>query len=119
MTFHVPTRDPWTKARIERAYNLILDAVLKGERCPMTAPFGPLEANAIPKLIALGLIRSEVSLKNFRRVVLLTGEHKGKGTALPPGGAMPWRINGVHVDLLHARASRNSDVQRTPRGASG
>lgn len=77
----------------EEAFALIVAAALAGERCPMNANNGgPLEPSAISLLIRAGWIRSEISGRNFRRVVILTGPHAGKATGRDPTGSAVWKV---------------------------
>jgi len=87
-----------TRQEIERAFKIIEEAAAEGERCPQDHPFGPLPKNSISYLVQLGWIRSEVSSRNFRRVVIEAGPHAGKATAPHPSGVPPWKINGIRVD---------------------
>ena len=101
----------WTPERIDRAMLLVVQAALLKARCPMSNPHGPLESGAIEKLISLGLIRSEVSGRNYRQVFILRGEHAGRATAPNPHGHAAYKINGRHVDRI-----RHSGVRA---GSSG
>lgn len=72
---------------LDRAFALIEQCVLRGERCPITN--GPSQhaflRNAHTSALAqAGRIFIEISTGNFRRVTLLTGEHAGKATAANP-----------------------------------
>ena len=82
------------KSRMEKDFDLIVEAALKGERCPKTYPHGPIMTGSIGKLYTLGFIRSEVYAGNFRVIKILWGTHKGKSTAPPPKGGKPYRVNG-------------------------
>ena len=88
----------WAEKRIDKAFQMLVRAAVAGERCPMTDPHGPLQSGAIEKLTSLGMIRSEVSGRNYRRVVILKGEHAGKSTASNPYGHALWCIDGRHVE---------------------
>lgn len=84
------------QAEIERTFALIEQAAIKGERCPMNHPFGPLRPAVAVNLLCLnGRIRLEISGQNFRRAVILTGPHKGKSTAHDPKGHEVWKIVDV------------------------
>lgn len=77
----------------EEAFALIVAAALAGERCPMNyVNGGTLCTNAVRLLISAGWIRSEISGRNFRRVVILIGPHAGKGTGRDPTGAAVWKV---------------------------
>jgi hypothetical protein len=99
---------PWTRARIEKNFALIVAAAVNNERCPVGHAHGPIESGAIERLITLGWIRSEVSGRNFRQVFILHGEHAGKKTAGNPGASPVWMINGKHTD--QSRYSRPERV---------
>ena len=85
------------KQTAKEAFELLVDAAIKGERCPQTHPHGPLRSAVIGELYERGMIRSEVYAHNFRRVVILIGEHAGKATAPHPKGFAPYRINGRQI----------------------
>lgn len=87
-----------TEKELERNFEIVVRAVLAGERCPATHPHGPLASGAIPALVRAGRIRSEVYALNFRRVTILTGPHAGKSTAHHPRGFQPWRIDGKRIE---------------------
>lgn len=88
------------REELERQFSLFEAAAVKGERCPLSKPFGPINQEALRLLIAEGRVRSEVSSKNYRRVVILTGPHAGKGTLPDPGRGEVWKVNGVRVRRL-------------------
>jgi hypothetical protein len=81
-----------SEAEIEHAFSLIEQAALKGERAPQNEPFGPIRVVALGKLYDTARIRGEIYLNNFRRIVILTGPNRGKGTADPPTPGPPWKI---------------------------
>jgi len=92
-------REPMTPERVERNFQLLVQAALARDRCPQSHPHGPLDSGAMSALVEAGRIRSEVYAHNYRRVTILTGEHKGKSTAAHPKGFAPYMVNGRHVDL--------------------
>ncbi len=65
-------------------------AAVAGERCPENSR--ELPSSDIVALARAGKIRIEISGRNYRRVVLLTGKHAGKATAPDPDGFPPWKI---------------------------
>lgn len=76
---------------------VITRAVLAGRRCPKNnsnADEGEdwLGSAAVYTLTKRGDIRVEISGRNFRRIVILTGPHAGKGTAPDPEGNSVWRV---------------------------
>lgn len=87
-----------TPARFAKDFALIEAAAIAGERCPQGHPHGPLCSGAITSLVEAGHIRSEVYKLNYRVAVILTGPHKGRSTAPPPGPReQPWKVNGLAV----------------------
>jgi hypothetical protein len=77
---------------IDRAFALIEQAAVKGERAPQCQPFGPLRVGASTALYRAGLIRGEIFAGNFRRFTILSGPHRGKATANPPTSGPPYRV---------------------------
>lgn len=79
---------------------IVAAAADRGERCPLSIPFGPLRNTAIRRLAALGVIKIEIYRKNYRVIKVLTGPHAGKSTAPPPDPKLtPWLVidaNGRH-----------------------
>lgn len=84
-----------SQAEIDRAFALIEQAALKGERCPQNYPFGPLRSVEVEQLYEQGRVRGEISGPNYRRMTILTGPNKGKSTAPDPHGHPPWKIMGA------------------------
>lgn len=101
---------------LNQAFEILVTAAVAGERCPMTsgpAPHPELKSSHISRLALQGRIFVEISGQNFRRVTLLTGQHKGKSTQSNPNkSARVWqtvgtegaKVNGRFVD--HGAASR-------------
>lgn len=89
---------PTREQKIEASFALIEAAAMAGERCPQTNPHGPIPGGAVTALVEAGRVRSEVYAHNWRRVVILVGPNKGKATAEPPGGGIPYLVNGVRAD---------------------
>lgn len=83
---------------VERNFALLVAAAVAGERCPQTAPHGPMQSGAVDALVGAGRIKSEVYALNYRVVTILSGEHAGKATAPHPKGLRPYMVNGRHVD---------------------
>jgi hypothetical protein len=79
---------------IDEAFALIEAAAVKGARCPMSKPYGPLHAAATVLLARAGKIRVEVSGRNWRQIFILAGPHKGKATAPNPTGGYVYKIVG-------------------------
>ena len=74
-------------ANLDKAFALLVDCAVKGERCPITAgpkahPF--LVPDQIAALKREGRIKATISGKNWRVVTILTGEHAGRATAADP-----------------------------------
>ena len=78
--------------RIDRTFALIEAAALAGERCPKNKPFGPLSDHAMTELYRSGRIRAEIFARNFRRITLLHGPHRGKMTVSPPPGTKLFKV---------------------------
>jgi hypothetical protein len=88
---------------VDRAFALIEQAAIKGERCPQSEPFGPLKSTAVYALYAAGRVRGEIFSSNFRRMTILTGPNKGKQTADPPQNCgPPWKVFPRVVALPNA-----------------
>jgi hypothetical protein len=74
-------------ANLDRAFALLVECAVKGERCPITS--GPdqhplLIHEQVSMLARAGRIRVETSGRNFRQITILTGPHAGKKTAPNP-----------------------------------
>lgn len=73
---------------IEKGFNLIERAAIKGERAPtnvsMDNPNGQLHSGVTSQLLKQGKIRVEVYAHNWRVIEILTGPNAGKRTAMPP-----------------------------------
>jgi hypothetical protein len=67
----------------DRAYQAILAAAIKRERCPENGQRG-LSSGIVRRLANDGLIKVEVFARNYRVVTILTGKHAGKRTKGPP-----------------------------------
>jgi len=79
-------------------FQLLVDAAVKGERCPQSNPHGPIHAGSMTALWKAGMIKSEVYRHNYRVVTILSGEHAGKQTApCSLKGARPYRVNGEKI----------------------
>lgn len=104
--------------RIEEDFMRIVAAAVAGERCPQSAPFGPISSASVSALFGAGRIRSEVYSLNWRVITILTGEHAGLRTAPPPHGGQPYLVNGVHVDRIARRQDRQ-EAGSEPRERQG
>lgn len=101
------SRDP---ARLEACFRTLVAAAVAGRRCPENGQEG-VSSDLTTALARAGRIRVEISTRNYRRIVILTGEHSGKATAADPTGGQPWKIIGkstiingkLHVSK-HARS---------------
>lgn len=91
---------------LERNFALIEAAAVKGERCPQTKPFGPLDSAAPAALARAGRIRIEIFMHNFRVATIMEGAHKGKQTLPPPkqGTGKPYKI--IYKDHVLVRRSK-------------
>jgi hypothetical protein len=78
-----------TRPRNPAVLAILVDAAVAGERCPTIdgieyrlekRGLPPHAGKAAPDLARLGLIRIEISGKNYRTIEILTGPHKGKRT---------------------------------------
>ena len=65
------------------AFDVVLAAAIAGHRCPMNDCL-PGGSKSLSIMARQGKIFVEVFVHNFRRVTILTGDHKGKTTANPP-----------------------------------
>lgn len=65
---------------LDSNFALIAAAAAKGERCPKSKPFGPLDGSATRSLARDGKIRLEIFMHNFRVATIMEGPHKGKQT---------------------------------------
>ncbi|MDB5603537.1 MAG: hypothetical protein JWP25_437, partial [Bradyrhizobium sp.] len=79
---------------LDRAFALLVEAAVKGERCPITSgpdkhPF--LRSQQILRLASEKRISIKVGRKNFRQITILTGEHAGKKTAAAGAGALGYK----------------------------
>lgn len=76
---------------MNNTFDIIVQAALSGSRCPTNAQLGCCGTTRLGQMAARGDILIEVYTRNFRRVTILTGEHKGKHTLNPPmfNGRLP------------------------------
>lgn len=82
---------------------LIEQAAINGTRCPQGTV---VSSHMVRELAREGLIRIEISGKNWRRVTLLKGEHAGKSSAPDPEGRAPYRTIEGERDYWHTRGSQ-------------
>ena len=88
-------------------FDRIVACALKGERCPMNYPLGPINGPGLSALARAGHIRIEVFMHNWRVVTILSGEHAGKQTQSPPKG----KGTGMPYRTIDARTSpRRNDI---------
>lgn len=76
-----------SRANLDKAFALLVECAVKGERCPITAgpkahPF--LRPDQITALKREGRIKITIGGPNWRVVTILTGKHAGKSTAAAP-----------------------------------
>lgn len=83
-----------SQASLDRNFALIEAAAVKGERCPQSRPFGPLDTAAPGVLARAGRIRIEIFLHNFRVATIMEGPHRGKQTQAAPakGTGKPYKV---------------------------
>ncbi len=75
---------PLNQGLLQRQFDLIVDAALANERCPVIEPYGPLIQSAMKRMRALGWIDWEIVHGGWRVVTILTGPHVNKTTAAYP-----------------------------------
>lgn len=85
---------PKDHAIMDKAFPLLEQAAIAGERCPQSRPHGPLHTAATGLLARAGKIRVEIFSLNWRVVTILEGPHKGKHTARCPhgGSGKPYKV---------------------------
>lgn len=90
---------PLSANQLDKAFALLEATAIAGERCPQTAPFGPLPGPATGELARAGRIRVEIFAHNWRVVTIMEGLHRGKHTALSPyrGSKLPYKTIGKEV----------------------
>lgn len=82
---------------IDLAYEILVLAAIKGERCPANSHDGVdgIPDGATGALRAAGKIKVEIYARNYRVVEILTGPFAGKRTAPPPNPNLkPYLILG-------------------------
>jgi hypothetical protein len=80
--------DSTLRERLDAVMEILIEAATKGERCPMNDDIlRRLEKRGIrcgeshvPNLAERGLIRIEISGRNYRTIEILQGPHKGART---------------------------------------
>lgn len=85
---------------LDRAFDLVVQAAIKGERCPENGADG-IHMQDIAKLAHTGRIEIEIYASNFRRATILEGPHVGKRTAPEPFGRKPWKV--INKDGTYTR----------------
>jgi hypothetical protein len=80
-------------SELEKVYELVERAAIRGERCPQNDELAAVATSGPELLRALakaGRLRIEVSGRNWRTVTILAGPHAGKRTQRDPmGGRHP------------------------------
>lgn len=71
---------------------LIEKAVRGGDRCPLNSALPEGASGIIPALAREGVLRIELSGRDWRRVTMLKGELAGRSTAANPHGHCTWRV---------------------------
>lgn len=103
---------------VEQAFRLIEQAAAKGERCPLSYPYGPDRAVRINSLKALafqGRVRFEIGGYNFRVAEILVGPHAGKRTLADPEGGRVYRTLDIHGVKFVPRPPRDPRPSRRKR----
>lgn len=85
-------------AYLDKCFARLVAYAVAGKRCPENGQDG-IYSDLTSALARAGRIKIEISGRNYRRVVILTGEHAGKATAPDPTGAQPWKIVGKHTTI--------------------
>lgn len=79
------TEEKEMTAPLEKTFAVLVAAAVAGERCPMgSGPVASINHTHVGQLAHAGRIFVEISSRNWRRVTILEGEHKGKATAPNP-----------------------------------
>lgn len=88
-----------------RLVEAIAAAADRGERCPTTPELARrgLSVPSVVQLAEAGLLRTEVYAKNFRRVWICQGPHRGKSTKAAPYG-VPYKVIGPERPVEKGRA---------------
>lgn len=98
-----------TRLQIDAAHKRLIETALAGARCPFNTTreiTGGIPQVAIAYLARGGLIKVDIYAQNWRVVTLLTGEHSGKHTALPPFKNLgPYKTIDTGT-TLHRRVAR-------------
>lgn len=87
----------------EGVFALLESAAINGDRCPQGTV---ISSRMVREIARDGLIRIEISGKNWRCVTLLKGQHAGKATAPDPDGHSPYRTIEGERDYWHTRGSQ-------------
>lgn len=93
---------------LEPIYERILQTALEGKRCPENGAFG-ISSSTVNELARAGRFRIEIYAGNFRRIVILDGEHAGKATMAHPNGLKPWKIIGRETMITNRRSPLRRD----------
>lgn len=91
-------------ANLDKAFALLVECAVKGERCPIThscaGQHSWLRSAHVGRLVREKRIAVSIGHKNWRRVKILEGEHAGKMTSANPAGSDAARYHG------HSHAAR-------------
>lgn len=79
---------------VEKDFEMLVAAAIKGERCPEDRPRGPIRQGSVTALYEAGRIMSAVYGRGWRVVTILDGPNRGAQTMLPESTARAIRING-------------------------
>lgn len=102
---------PISQAKLDETFAAIEAAAVAGERCPMSQPYGPLNAGAVTALCREGKIRVYISQHNWRTVTILVGPNTGKSTKWD--GTRIWKVVGK-VTTINGREVQGYTKWRPP-----
>lgn len=100
---------------LDGAFAILECAAIANERCPVSSgpDAGPLKSYHISALAKAGRIFVEISSKNWRRITILTGPHKGKSTAPSPHkGNRVYQTVGVEGSRVNGRLTDHGASSR-------
>lgn len=80
------------QSAVDACFEMLVAAALAGVRCP--GRDDGATSDLTTALARAGRISVEIYALNYRRVVILTGEHAGKATAAAPSDHKPWKVIG-------------------------
>ena len=99
--------------RLNAVFKTLEAAAVAGRRCPENGQHG-VTSDIVVALAHAGRITIEISNKNWRRVVILEGEHAGKATAGDPNGCKPWQVIGTETTVNGKTKDFGASQRREP-----